>query len=121
MTMKRLTAFMASACMAAAMPASAQQATEIYIPIGKSPGLSPVKTRIGRIQSLAAARAGMTLETESGPTYVAFDPSTKIYVQHADPARVNQLGTYADCQAGLMAEAYVADDGKLRWIKVLVP
>lgn len=117
----RLGALLIAFCLAAAGPASGHPATELYIPIGKSPGISHVKSRIGRIQSLAATRSGMTIEAQDGPVYVVVDKATKIYVQYADPARANHRGTYADCQKGLMAEAYVADDGTVPWIKVLVP
>ncbi|MGQ0428363.1 MAG: hypothetical protein ACT4UQ_00275 [Gammaproteobacteria bacterium] len=117
----RLAAFLAAASLAAAAPASAHPATEQYIPIGKSPGISNVKTRIGRIRSLAHTQPGMTVETQSGPAYVEFGAETRFYVQHADPARASRRGTYADCRAGLMAEAFLADDGTVPWVKILVP
>ena len=113
--------FLASALLAAAAAAGAHPATELYIPIGKSPGISNVKTRIGHIQSLAAATTGITIASQDGSTYVAFGRATKIYLQHADPGQANELGTYADCRAGLLAEAYVEDDGSVPWVKVLVP
>lgn len=116
-----LAAGLLTASLAATMPAGAHPATELYIPIGKSPGVSHVQTRIGRIESVAAAQTGMTINSEGGPTYVAFGKTTKIYLQYADPARANALGTYADCRAGLMAEAFVADDGTVPWVKVLIP
>jgi hypothetical protein len=106
---------------ATTMSAAAHQETELYIPIGKSPGISHVKSQIGRIQSLAAAGNGMTLLVQDHPVYVPFDKTTKIYLQYAAPGQRNRLGTYADCRAERTAEVYVGDDGKLRWIKVQMP
>ncbi len=118
---RRLAAGVVGLALAGAVPVWAHPATELYIPIGKSPGVSHVKTRIGRIQSLAAALSGLTLATDAGPAYVAAGRATRIYLQFADPSRANQLGSYADCKQGLMAEAFIAEDGSVPWIKVLVP
>lgn len=106
---------------AIAASAPAHQETELYIPIGKSPGISHVKSQIGRIQSLATAGNGVTLLVQDRAVYVAFDKTTKIYLQFAAPGQRNRLGTYADCQADRTAEVYIGDDGKLRWIKVEMP
>lgn len=104
-----------------AMAASGHPATELYIPLGKSPGISHVKSYIGRIQSLGAAQNGFTMLVQDSPKYVAFDKTTKIYLQYATPGKANRLGSYTDCQADRTAEAYVAEDGTVRWVKVLVP
>ena len=42
-------------------PAYAQKATEQFIPIGRSPGLSDAKTRIGQIESFDPGRSVLTL------------------------------------------------------------
>jgi hypothetical protein len=118
---RQLAAGIGSFVLAALTAAWAHPATELYIPIGKSPGISHLKSRIGPIASLSATQSGLTMALESGSVYVAFDKNTKIYVQYADPGRANQLGTYADCRAGLTAEVYTADDGTVPWVKVLVP
>ena len=110
-----------SAGIAISMSAAAHQETELYIPIGQSPGISHVKTQIGRIQSLSAAGNGMTILVDGRPVYVAFGEAAKIYLQYAEPGQRNRLGTYADCQADRTAEVYVGDDGRLRWIKVRMP
>jgi hypothetical protein len=104
-----------------AMSAAGHQETEIYIPIGESPGISHIKSQIGRIQSVVAAQTGFTIQVQDSAKYFAFDKSTKIYLQYATPGMRNRLGGYADCQAGRTAEVYAADDGTVRWVKVLVP
>jgi hypothetical protein len=104
-----------------AMSAAGHQETELYIPIGESPGISHVKSRIGRIQSRAAAQNGITMLVQENPKYIVFDKTTKIYLQYATPGKRNRLGSYADCQVDRTAEFYVGDDGIVRWIKVLMP
>lgn len=118
---RQLTAGIAGFVLAALTTAGAHPATELYIPIGQSPGISHLKSRIGPIASLSATQSGLTIALEGGSVYVAFDRNTKVYVQYADPGKANQLGTYADCRAGLTAEVYTADDGTVPWVKVLVP
>jgi len=103
------------------LTAAGHPATELYIPIGKSPGISHVKSYIGQIQSLSAAQVGLTMMVGDSAKYVPFNESTKIYLQYETPGKNNALGRYADCQAGRNAEVYLADDGKVRWIKVLMP
>lgn len=103
------------------MSAAAHQETELYIPIGESPGVSHVKSHIGRIESLDVAQNGFTIQVQDGSKYIAFDEKTKIYLQYATPGKQNRLGSHDDCQAGRTAEVYVADDGTVRWVKVLMP
>ena len=56
-----VTALVLAALMIAAPGASAHPATELYIPIGQSPGISRVKSHIGRIQSLGPQQKGFTI------------------------------------------------------------
>ncbi|MGH6782951.1 MAG: hypothetical protein ACREB5_12715 [Sphingomonadaceae bacterium] len=106
---------------AVAMAAAAHQETELYIPIGESPGISHLKSWIGPIQSLDATRSGFAMRVGESPKYLAFDKSTKIYLQYTAPGRINRTGIVADCQAGRTAEVYVDDNGILRWVKIRMP
>jgi hypothetical protein len=116
---RAILALLASAMVS--LTAAGHPATELYIPIGKSPGISHVKSWIGQIQSLAATQVGFTMMVNDDAKYVAFDESTKIYLQYETPGKNNELGNYTDCKAGRTAEVYLADDGKANWIKVLMP
>lgn len=117
----RLVSLTLVAGLAGSMPAAAHVETELYIPIGQSPGISNVKTRIGRIESQVARQNGLTLLVDDHTQYVAFTKATKIYLQYATPGQRNRVGTYSDCQVPLKAEVYIADDGSVRWIKVQMP
>jgi hypothetical protein len=110
---------LAGAIVAAA--AAGHPATELYIPIGKSPGISNVKSYIGRIQSPGAAQNGFTMLVQDSPKYVVFDKTTKVYLQYATPGKGNRLGNYADCQADRTTEVHLNAEGTARWIKILMP
>ncbi|MGH8222540.1 MAG: hypothetical protein ACREQZ_06165 [Woeseiaceae bacterium] len=97
-------------------------ATERYIPIGESPGISGVRAHIGTIRSVAeVSESGLTMRVGAEEKLVKVDRGTRIYLQKADPRESNALGTYADCRAGREVEAYLADDGTAIWIKIRVP
>ncbi len=106
--------------LAASMPAAGHLETELYIPIGKSPGISQGKSMIGRIEAPVATQKGLTIRVPDRTQYVVFDESTKIYVQYDTPGKHNRLGTYSDCQVERPAEVYVGDKGTVLWIKVLM-
>ncbi len=107
--------------LAGSMPATAHLETELYIPIGESPGISNVKTQIGRIEAQVAKQNGLTLLVGNSTKYVTFSKTTKIYLQYATPGQRNRVGSYSDCQVDRTAEVYLGDDGSVRWIKVQMP
>lgn len=117
----RLASLTLIAGLAGSMPAAAHIETELYIPIGQSPGISNVKSRIGRIESQVAKQNGLTMLVDDHTQYVAFSKATKIYLQYATPGQRNRVGTYSDCQVERTVEVYVGDDGSVRWIKVQMP
>lgn len=103
------------------MAAWSHPATERYIPIGESPGISGIKSHIGTIRSVAEVPgAGLTMRVGEEEA-VKIDHESRIYLQNVDPRKSNTIGTYADCKAGRLAEAYLADDGTAIWIKIRVP
>lgn len=111
-----------AAGMLIAAAAWSHPATERYIPIGESPGISGVHSYIGTIRSVAAAtEAGITMRVGVDEKIVKVDHDTRIYLQPADPQKSNALGGYDDCQAGREVEAYLADDGTAIWIKIRIP
>jgi hypothetical protein len=97
-------------------------ATERYIPIGESPGVSGVHSHIGTIRSVVGVtEAGLTMRVGEDERIVEVDRDTKIYLQTADPRKSNAMGAYEDCEAGRQVEAYPGDDGTAIWIKIRVP
>ena len=99
---------------------AAHPATERYIPIGQSPGISSVKSYIGSIQSVSSAADGFSMQVESTSKPVTVTENTKIYLD-TGRGKTNTIGTEADCQAGRRVEVYLHDDGTAYWVKISVP
>lgn len=117
----RLKSLVLLAGFAVAMSAAGHQETELYIPIGQSPGISHVKSWIGEIRALDAKQNGFQMLVGDSSKYVAFDKATRIYLQYATPGQANRQGKAADCRAGRKAEVYQDEAGTLRWVKVQMP
>lgn len=103
---------------AATTPAGAQQATEQFIPLGSSPGLSATKTQIGIIESFDPARAVLSLETQRGGAKIT--PQTRIWLDRSKLNLSNLPGAPSDLKAGQRCEIrYVEQNGgKVEWIKI---
>lgn len=102
-----------------AMPAVAQRATERFIPLGESPGLSQAKTLLGRIESADVERGVLTLETSGGRHEVAVGGATRIWLDRTGLGRSNIRGTLADCQPSRMVEVKLEQGSETaEWVKV---
>lgn len=97
--------------------ALAQHATERYIPIGESPG---VTSHIGEIVAIDAPRRTLTIATADGRYTIRVTSATQIWQDRSGARRSNTSGTYADCEVGERAEvSYAADSPDVaRWIKI---
>ena len=99
--------------------ARAHQATEIYIPVGQSPGISNKLTDIGTIDAVDAAARQITV----GSRTVAIVADTKIYVDRSLLKVQNLIGQFSDLQPGRTVEVRYQDPARrqvARWVKVQV-
>jgi hypothetical protein len=104
-------------------PAWPQQATERFIPIERSPGLSQKSTSIGRIEAIDAGRRTVTLSDASGSHQVLVNDRTRIWLDRTGQRKTNVAGRFADLGPGLRIEVRYADPGTRRvaaWIKVIL-
>ena len=101
-------------------PAYAQKATEQFIPIGRSPGLSDAKTRIGQIVSFDPGRAVLTLTSDSTITVAEITAQTRIWLDRTRFKLPNLRGAPADLHPGRHCEVrFLKPDGReAEWIKV---
>ena len=99
--------------------AAGQQATEQYIPIGESPGLSGSDTYLGEILSVETAEHAFFVDGPDGLMRVAVSPQTRIYLDRSGVGESNSIGHYANCEAGRLVEVLLAPDGTAAWVKVL--
>lgn len=102
--------------------ATAQLATEVYIPIGKSPGISGEKSVIGTITGIdyENEQNRMTVAVDGAPRAVTMTPATRYYLDRSGERRRSVTGSVEDCREGQRVEAYVDDDGNAIWIKIVV-
>lgn len=105
----------------AAVPARAQEATERFIPIGQSPGVSGVLSYIGEIESRDAQNNTVTVSGAEGSRTFTITDSTRIWVDRSSQQATNLVGARDALQVGRRIEVKflspeqntVAD-----WIKV---
>lgn len=111
-----------SALALSALPfaARAQKATEQFIPIGQSPGLSGKSTVIGTIE--AADASARTMTVASGPTTYrcALTDRTRIWLDRSAQQLAATAGRLADLQKGRRVEVKFADATRktAEWVKV---
>ncbi len=102
---------------------SGQQATEMFIPIGQSPGLSDKETVIGTIESVDPGTRMMTVSTPSGVETVAITDRTMIWLDRSEQKQPNQNGIIGNLQKGRKSETKIRKGepkAVAEWIKVQV-
>jgi hypothetical protein len=106
--------------------AHSQQATEVYIPIGQSPGLSGKVTIIGTVEAIDPQARSINVTGPAGTWRVTITDRTKIWLDKSKQRVSNQTGSFSDLRKGVLVEVkYVdgerRDGGPADWIKVQVP
>jgi hypothetical protein len=101
-----------------------QKATEVFIPIGQSAGLSGKLTRIGKIAAVDTQNRTVTVTDAVGTQTVLLSERTKIYLDLSRQRSPNRPGSIADIRPGLLAEVkFEGNDrskGVAEWIKVQI-
>ena len=106
-----------------ASQAIAQQTTEMFVPIGQSPGISNKVTVIGTVQALNAAARTVTVAGPSGSQTFAITEKTRIWLDRSAVKQTNQSGSLADLRQGRKVEVKPQPAGgksSADWIKVQV-
>lgn len=92
------------AALGGALAAHGQEATEIYIPLGQSPGLSGKSSLIGTLESVDTGRGMVTVSGPSGARTVSFTERTLIWLDHNLQKQPNRSGAITDLQQGRRVE-----------------
>ena len=103
--------------------AHAHQMSEIYIPIGQSPGLSGTQTVIGEVLSVDSAERTIQVKGPDGTQTVSIGDATYIWLDRSGSKQKNTYGTDADCKPGSRVEIKFKDPAArttAEWIKVEV-
>jgi hypothetical protein len=107
--------------MIGAFSADAEKSTELYIPIGQSPGLSGEYTVMGKIDQVNLQNRTLKMSGASGSYTVKMTESTSIYLDRSNVKRTSTYGTLVDCKAGDTVEVKFEDNSRnkpIEWIKV---
>lgn len=104
-------------------PIHAQKATEMWIPIGRSPGVSGTMSAVGTIAACEPVSGALQMATDKGSQTATLTTATKIWIDRSATKHANSVGGLADCQKGRRAEVKYVYDGATRtaraeWIKI---
>ncbi len=99
----------------------AEKSTELYIPIGQSPGLSGAYTVMGKIDLVNSQKQSIKMSGPSGSYTVKLTQHTFIYLDRSKARLPNIYGTLVDCSAGDTVEVKFEGNSRskpIEWIKV---
>jgi hypothetical protein len=109
------------AALGGALEAFGQEATEMYIPIGESPGVSNKSSLLGTIESVDPGKRTVTVSGPAGTRKFQITERTAIWIDRSAQKQRNQTGTLADLRRGRKVEIK-PDEGAgqaiAKWIKV---
>ncbi len=104
-------------------PVQAQEATERYIPVGQSPGLSSHYTYIGQLVRLDAAARTVTVRNADTTRTIALTEHTKIWLDRSATRQAALIGRLEDLRPGQRIEIKYEDYAtreRAAWIKAVV-
>lgn len=104
-------------------PGHAQQATELYIPIGASPGVSQTSSIIGQIVATEPGQQVLTLKDASGTTSVTVPDQAPVWLDRSKANGRNAVGSRSDLKEGATVEVKYREAVRgasvvAEWIKV---
>jgi hypothetical protein len=108
----------------AAMPATAHRATERFIPLGQSPGVSHNFTVVGKIEAVDSGRRTVTVATPSGKLVVKIRKEADIWIDRTKQKQTSLDGAFVDLKSGRTIEVKFIDPDRkqvVEWVKIEAP
>ena len=99
----------------------AQKETEVFIPLGKSPGVSGKYSIIGRVETVNASDSIITIRQDASIKTIKITAATEIYLDRSKQKLTSRKCSFAECKPGLMTEVKYKDnkpDSSIEWLKV---
>ena len=118
----RIIALLAPALLLAGA-ASAQEQTERFIPIGKSPGISGVYAYLGTIQAADAQHRTITVANDQEMRTIQITDTTDIWMDRSAIRQTNLVGNWSDLEVGRTVEIkYLDFESKdvADWVKIAI-
>jgi len=101
--------------------APAQKATEQFIPIGRSPGISGVQSYQGAIESVDPQRQTISVSDRTARGSITITKQTRIWIDRSKEGKANIAGGFPDLKVGQQIEVKFEDAQRrenAEWIKV---
>lgn len=98
-----------------------QEATEMYIPIGQSPGVSNKTSLLGTIQAVDLGKRTLTVSSSKGARTVKITKRTQIWVDRSQKKQSNRACALTELKPGRKVEVNLGKGnptGVAKWIKV---
>ncbi len=98
-----------------------QKATEIYVPVGKSPGISGELSIIGTMGHVEISALTLAVKDSVKSQDIKLDDKTKIWLDNSKLKIKSMYGTPADLREGVLVEVMLRKTGSgtvAEWIKV---
>ncbi|MFZ2170653.1 MAG: hypothetical protein WAW61_13580 [Methylococcaceae bacterium] len=104
----------------------AQQAMEMYIPIGASAGVSNTSSVIGKVAAVDGQNKTFTVNDASGTLTIAVPDKTPVWLDRSKAGGANQISSMADIKAELTVEVKYQEAARgpsltAEWIKIEMP
>src|SRR5262245_41496446 len=103
--MPRFPIIAAAVLLLGASPALAQKSTEMFIPIGKSPGVSGKSSIIGNIKSVDAEKKTIVIVSGEKTLTIKLTDKTRVWLDRRQSGQRNVEGSAKDCHPGCLIEA----------------
>lgn len=119
--MKPLRIALLMALLGVASLAHGQEATERFVPLGQSPGLSGSVTLIGRIGAVDSRNATLSVQSGAGLQAVIVARKTRIWIDRSAARQPTVVAALTDLRPGQRIEVKFADAAgrtTADWIKV---
>ena len=100
-----------------------QKATEIYIPVGQSPGLSGKYTTIGTVSTINAPEKTVIMSNSVGTYTIKIADETRIWLDKSLLKIKNETGTFEAIEEGMLIEVkykYNKPENAVEWVKVQI-
>lgn len=100
---------------------SAHKATEVYIPVGQSPGLSGEYTTLGKINAVDMQNRTISMSDAVESYNIKITDSTQVWLDRSKLKLKNKKGSMKDIKEGMLAEVKYQKNKRgdaVEWIKV---
>ena len=101
----------------------AQKETEVFIPLGKSPGVSNKYSVMGKVETVNVSDSVITVGQDGNIKTLKINSNTEIYLDKSKLKLTNIKGSLAEIKKGQLIEAKYKNNkpgDTIEWLKVQI-